>query len=1083
MRPVDFSHSLSQARVIAFVGLLSTGWFALTGALAQDAMWQLAPASSDWNTAINWLPPMIPAGTASFGPSNTASISFSAPATTISTLLFQPNASAYRFNLGNPPSGLLGQSLDVTGSGIINQSSFTPTLNLNRATLTFHNSSQAGNSVISTQLFSTVDFRDNSSSGSSSIANSSTLLFHDASSAGAARIKNTGPATIEGFTAASPNLGRIVFGAETALGTATIQNDGGTISIAGTAERSSISNNQGGTFFGGTATAANARISNTAGICFLDFCTPLINLNGLTRIALSFNENSTAGAASITNSGGNTGFFNATSAGTAKMINDTGGFADFFDSSTAAGSNIANGVGGRTTFHDMSSAGAAVITTNSGGSVFFQDSSSGGQARFITNSGGVFDISDLAVSGMTAGSIEGAGTYFLGSKRLTIGGNNLSTEVTGTIADGGIAGGAGGSLVKEGSGTLTLSGANTYTGATTINAGILALGSGGSIMKSSGVSLAAPGSVFDVSRSGSQTIQDLTGVSGSTLALGPASLSFGTGNSTSFAGTITGSGTLTKQGSGSFTLTGDSSGFGGATNVAGGTLTVGPDAFPHASLGGVVNVEAGGAVTGLGSLGTLNNQAGIVAPGGSIGTLRVNGNFAQGPGGMLAIEVTPSAASRLSVGGSASLGGRLALLYDPGTYTARNYTILSAQSVSGSFAAVSGNTPSGFGQSVAVSPTDVQLQLASAVPPTPVPPVVPTPPPIVIAPRNDTIFPAVSSALILNGQRLTGILLDRLGSRTGGIADGPLTASVGTAAPPHLATSGNIAALGDFAAALPGAFAVEGAWFRGVGGFASLDRGDSAPGFNASSGGFLAGFDRPVAPNLFLGIAAGYLHTDVNEHALSNGRVDSGRVALYGGGWWGPSLLTGTAGYAYDWISTARSLDGIGSASGGHDGHELAIAGQWSLPLPVPGIWGTATVTPKLGVQYLHLYETGFKEAGASGFNLSAGNNDIDSVQPFVGVAASEKYVTAGGTEITPELRLGYSREVASNNRVLTVAAIDGTPFLTRGVRPGRDLVTAGAGITMRAQDNLYLYANYDAVLHTGNTSDQTVSAGLRIRF
>jgi hypothetical protein len=35
----------------------------------------------------------------------------------------------------------------------------------------------------------------------------------------------------------------------------------------------------------------------------------------------------------------------------------------------------------------------------------------------------------------------------------------------------------------------------------------------------------------------------------------------------------------------------------------------------------------------------------------------------------------------------------------------------------------------------------------------------------------------------------------------------------------------------------------------------------------------------------------------------------------------------------------------------------------------------------------------------------------------------------------------------------------------------------------MRAQNNLYLYANYDTVLRIGNTSDQTISAGFRIRF
>jgi autotransporter-associated beta strand protein len=52
-----------------------------------------------------------------------------------------------------------------------------------------------------------------------------------------------------------------------------------------------------------------------------------------------------------------------------------------------------------------------------------------------------------------------------------VGGNNLSTEYSGVIRDG--ASGIGGSLTKAGTGTLTLSGDNTFTGLTTVLAGKL----------------------------------------------------------------------------------------------------------------------------------------------------------------------------------------------------------------------------------------------------------------------------------------------------------------------------------------------------------------------------------------------------------------------------------------------------------------------------------------------------------------------------------------------------------------------------------------------------------------------------------
>ena len=42
---------------------------------------------------------------------------------------------------------------------------------------------------------------------------------------------------------------------------------------------------------------------------------------------------------------------------------------------------------------------------------------------------------------MTIGSIEGAGTFYLGSKELVVGGNGTTTTVSGTISNGGGNGG------------------------------------------------------------------------------------------------------------------------------------------------------------------------------------------------------------------------------------------------------------------------------------------------------------------------------------------------------------------------------------------------------------------------------------------------------------------------------------------------------------------------------------------------------------------------------------------------------------------------------------------------------------------
>ena len=90
----------------------------------------------------------------------------------------------------------------------------------------------------------------------------------------------------------------------------------------------------------------------------------------------------------------------------------------------------------------------------------------------LINAGSALDLSGITGTGQSVSSLSGdSGTSInLGSKTLTAGSNNNNTTFAGNLF------GTDGRLIKEGSGTLTLSGDNTYTGGTNITGGTLLLG-------------------------------------------------------------------------------------------------------------------------------------------------------------------------------------------------------------------------------------------------------------------------------------------------------------------------------------------------------------------------------------------------------------------------------------------------------------------------------------------------------------------------------------------------------------------------------------------------------------------------------
>lgn len=463
---------------VAGIGMTMAG-----GAWAADATWSTVPGSGDYNAGANWIGGTVPDGTATFGMTSNSSLLVS-NTTDIGAWVFAPAAPAYDFSLnavvgveftgagietnGTPVTISVGTSSSLYFSNassadaatLINATSQSSIVFSDDSTaadahivnnggvLHFVSSSTAGAATITSQA--RIIFADEATAANATIVTSGDLSFGDHSTAGNARITNSagGDLLFEEFadagSAAINNYGYLRFIDDTHVSAATITNYNSlTFETVANADSATI-DNQNLAYFKDYSSAGSAAISNSG--------------------TVYFRENSTAASATIANSDiGLMRFENNSTAGEATIQND--GVLFLIDSSTAGAASITNTK--TLGFQGTASGGDATIINSKTGQMIFFNEATGGNAQIVND--GTFDIANTTAgfAGSSAGSLAGSGEFHLGNHLLKVGSNGLSTEVSGVID------GVGGSLTKIGSGTLTLSGVNLYTGPTTVDGGKL----------------------------------------------------------------------------------------------------------------------------------------------------------------------------------------------------------------------------------------------------------------------------------------------------------------------------------------------------------------------------------------------------------------------------------------------------------------------------------------------------------------------------------------------------------------------------------------------------------------------------------
>ena len=739
--------------------------------------------------------------------------------------------------------------------------------------------------------------------------------------------------------------------------------------------------------FEGVSNAANATIVNNANARVSFTGTASADHAGITNLAgaaLTFVEDSTAANASITNHG-----------------------SIVFDGGAKAGqASITNNAGAIMLFSGASTADNATITSE--GTVLFGQQAKGGTAQMIVNKNGALDISGLETDGTTFGSLAGDGTVRLGGKNLAVGGNKLQTTFAGVIADGGQSSGDHGSLTKEGTGVLTLTGQNTYTGATKVTGGWLFVD--GSIEESGGVT-----------------------------------------------------------------------------------------------------VEAGGRLGGTGTVSsTVVNDGGWLVAGGNTtlyGTLKVNGDLSLSKGAQYLVEVSPDAAGSTSVTGTATLGGATVQAnFAKGSYVTKQYSILDAGSISGSFGQlVSTNLLPIFSASLSYDdPKHVYLKLS------------------VIDDGNGNgggsgggsggggggqggsdplagyninqrnVVNAFRRSAILAGGELSGMYATLTSTAgltqvSGETAVGSQQATfdamgqfMGVMLDPAMAGRGEsprnaMASMPRKAPVVEDFNSRWAVWAAGFGGSQSIN-GDAVLGSNKTTSsvyGSAVGADYRLSPNTVAGFALAGGGTSFRVANGGSGNSDLFQAGGYLRHTQGAAFIAAALAYGWQDVTTNRTVTAAGFDTLRGRFNANALSGRLEGGYRVAG--AIMDVTPYAAGQFISYHLPSYAEQVASGANtfvLAYSGKDVTASRTELGVRTERAFAQDNASLVTLRGRLAWAHDFNTDRNVQAVfVTLPGSAFTVNGAQASANTALTSLSAEIAWRNGWAASATFD-----GQFSDTTKS-------
>ncbi|WP_249125544.1 autotransporter domain-containing protein [Bradyrhizobium manausense] len=713
---------------------------------------------------------------------------------------------------------------------------------------------------------------------------------------------------------------------------------------------------------------------------------------------------------------------------------------------------------------------------------------SASQAAFFSSTGSstVTVTAPIAVSDWTF--VANSQSYTVTGEAINFGLGGLTNSASAghVISISNNLGGAGVQVVQANTGTLILSGSNTYTGDTFINSGMLALTGTGSIAASSKV---VDNANLDFSLTTvDSSIKSLAGTTATAnVVLGNHTLTLTAAND-GFFGVVSGDGALALS-AGTETLGGINT-YLGTTTINGGTLII----DGSIATSPLTTVNSGGTLAGTGTVGnTTVNSGGAFAPGnGTAGSsMTVSGNLAFQSGALYLIALSPATSSFASVSGTATLGGAtVGASFAAGSYVAKQYTILTAASVSGTFNPATANTnlPSGFTTSLSYDATHAYLNLA----------------------LNLSPAPGKSAGLNINQQNVANAVVGFFNSTGsipmvfGGLSPAGLTQIsgelptgsqqatfdamtqfMGVMSDPFVAGRGDRMSAGASATSFveefdaANAFATKdpprsqsqrdayaaiyrkaapamsfhpgwSVWAAGYGG-SQTTSGNATLGSNSANsslGATAVGADYRFSPNTIAGFALAGGGTSFSVINAGSGRSDLFQAGAFVRHTVGAAYLTGALAYGWQDITTNRAVAvaGIDQLQAHFDANAFSgrIEGGYRFVTPWMG------VTPYAAAQFATFDLPAYAEratTGSNNFALAYGARSVTDPRSEVGVRTDKSWAMPESI-FTLRGRLAWAHDYNPDRSIgATFQTLPGASFVVNGAKQATDaaLVTASA--------------------------------------